>query len=176
MKGKITPDNRKDGIEGYVGTPPFKADLWIFWFFKMLFQLCIFWLIYFLCIDMVMERFDNNYIVVVIYTLLWLFVSDMIASVGAWIIKTIFLKKNNYIRTQKSRKYNINRLIWQYLLYCVFRSIGYVFGITGQLSFIFMSYVPFWFGFWAFLFAWMIVSLISKMLAFLFSAWITKSI
>lgn len=174
--GKIKTDNINDGFEGYTGTPPLKTDLMIFWFFKMLFQLCVFWLIYFLSINTIREEFDNNYIMIVLYTLLWLFISDCIASVGAWIVKTMFLKKNNYIGTQKSRKYNINRLMWQYLLYCVFRSIGYVFGITASLTIIFMSYVPFWFGFWAFLFAWIIVSLISKTLAFLFSAFITKSI
>ena len=176
MKGKITPDNRNDVFEGYIGTPPFKIDLIIFGFFKMLFQLCVFWLIYFFSINTIMEASDNNYIIVVIYTLLWLFISDIIASVGAWIIKMIFLKKKNYIGTQKSRKYNMNRLVWQYFLYCIFRSIGYVSGITGQLSFIFMSYVPFWFGFWAFLLAWIIVSVISKAIAFFLSAWITKSI
>ena len=176
MKGKITPDKGNDGFEGYAGTPPLKADLMIFWFFKMLFQLCIFWLLYFLSINMVMERFDNNYIMVVIYTLLWLFISDIIASICAWIIKMVFLKKNDFIGTQKNRKYNANRLVWQYFLYCIFRSIGYVIGITGQLSFVFMSYVPFWFGFWAFLFAWIIVSVIAKTLAFFISAWITKSI
>ena len=174
--GKIQPDNINDTIEGYRGTPPLKIDLIIFWFFKMLLQLCIFWLIYFLNIGTVMETFDNNYIMVVIYTLLWLFISDILASIFAGIIKLIFLKKKNYIGTQKSRKLNTNRLMWQYLFYCIFRSIGYVFGITGELSFIFMSYVPFWFGFWAFLLAWTIVSLISKALAFVISAWITKSI
>ena len=174
--GKIQPDNKNDMLEGYSGTPPLKADLIVFWFFKMLFQLCIFWLIYFLSINLIRETYGVNYFVELIYTLLWLFISDIIASVGAGIIKLLFLKGNNYIGTQKSRKLNTNRLMWQYLLYCIFRSMGYIFGITGQLSFIFMSYVPFWFGFWAFLLAWMIVSMISKALAFFISAWITKSI
>ena len=174
--GKIKTDNNNDVFEGYAGTPPFKIDLVIFWFFKMLFQLCIFWIIYFLNIDTIMERYNSNYVIVIIYTLFWLFISDIIASICAWIIKMVFLKKGKYIGTQKKHKLNANRLVWQYLLYCVFRSIGYVFGITGQLSFVFMSYVPFWFGFWAFLLAWSIVSIISKILAFLISAFITKSI
>ena len=174
--GKIQPDNINDTLEGYNGTPPLKVDLIIFWFFKMLFQLCIFWLIYFLSINLIRETYGVNYVVELIYTLLWLFISDIIASVGACIIKLLFLKENNYIGTQKSRKFNTNRLMWQYLLYCIFRAVGYIFGITGELSFIFMSYVPFWFGFWAFLFAWTIVSVISKALAFFISAWITKSI
>lgn len=174
--GKIQPDNINDTLEGYSGTPPLKSDLIIFWFFKMLFQLCIFWLIYFLNINLIRETYGVNYIMELIYTLLWLFISDIIASVGAGIIKILFLKKNNYIGTQKSRRLNTNRLMWQYLLYCIFRAVGYIFGITGELSFIFMSYVPFWFGFWAFLFAWIIVSMISKALAFFISAWITKSI
>ncbi len=176
MNGKIKPDNRNDTLQGYVGTPPFKADLMIFWFFKMLFQLCIFWLIYFLSITTVRETYNNNYITEISYTLLWLFISDILASVFAFIIKAIFLKKNDYIGTQKSHKSNMNRLIWQYFLYCIFRSLGYVLGITAMLSVFFLSYVQVWAGFWAFLLAWMIISVVSKTLAFFISAWITKSI
>jgi hypothetical protein len=176
MNGKIKPDKKDNPIVGYDGTPPFKADLMIFWFFKMLFQLCIFWLIYFLSITTIRETYNNNFIAEISYTLLWLFISDILASVCAFIVKAIFLKKKHYIGTQKSHKYNMNRLIWQYLLYCIFRSIGYVFGITATLSVIFLSYVSIWYGFWAFLLAWMIISIISKTLAFFISAWITKSI
>ena len=176
MNGKIQPDKKDDVIKGYVGTPPLKVDLMIFWFFKMLFQLCIFWLIYFLSINTIRETYNQNYIMEILYTLLWLFISDILASVCAFIIKAIFLKKKDYIGTQKSHKYNMNRLIWQYFLYCIFRSLGYVFGITAMLSVFFLSYVPIWYGFWAFLLAWMIISIISKILAFFFSAWITKSI
>ena len=174
--GKIKTDNNNDVFEGYTGTPPLKTDLIVFWFFKMLFQLCIFWLIYFLSINTIRETFNNNYLFEIVYILLWLFVSDIIASVCAWIVKTIFLKKNNYIGTPKHRKYNMNRLMYQYLLYYIFRSIGYVFGITGTLSLYFLSYTSIWYGFFAFLLAWIIVSIISKALAFLISICITKSI
>ena len=116
MNGKIQPDNKDDTFQGYIGTPPFKADLMIFWFFKMLFQLCIFWLIYFLSITTIRETYSNNYIAELSYTLLWLFISDILASVFAFIVKAIFLKRKNYIGTQKSHKYNMNRLIWQYFL------------------------------------------------------------
>ena len=176
MNGKITPDSKNDTIGGYAGTPPFKVDLWISWFFKMVFQLCVFWLIYFLNINTIREVYNNNYIPEILFTLLWLFISDFIASICAWIIKMLFLKKEKYIGTQRKHKSNTNRLIWQYMLYCIFRSIAYTFGITALLSSFFILHVPFWYGFWAFLITWIIISIVSKSLAFFISAWITKSI
>lgn len=165
---KIKPKNKKSS-GGYKGYAPFKSDLTIGWFLKMLLQVVILWAIYLFYIDGVRAQYgtDNfivDFLIEIPFVLAWMIISDICASSVAWIIVALYNYFNDYMKREKTKK-QFTRRVSQYFIYTIIRAIIYSLGLVVLISaalYPFTQVGPINFSI---LLAWILISTISKGIA-----------
>ena len=160
----------------YKGYAPFRADNFIAWISKLLFQVLIFTIIYTIYIEKIRSDYNNNFFIEILFVFLWLIFSDFLALILSSIIKIVFNYLMGYLANKKRKNKNYNRKGIEYFLFTSFRCLSYVFGLTLLLSSLFSLVMPIWGGFFAYLSAWILVFFTSKILARIISISITKTV
>lgn len=175
MGDKVVPKKSKLN-RNYKGKAPYKSDNILFWFCKMFSQVIIFLIIYYCNISNIQEKYNNNYIIEILYVCLWLIISDLFAWLIAAGARLAYNYGMDYIGNERKKNLNKNRKVWEYLIYTICRSLSYVFGLVQFLTSFFYPSMPFLWGFFAFLTAWVIISFISRIISKIISIWITKTV
>jgi hypothetical protein len=164
---KITP--KRGASRNYKGYAPLKADITIGWFLKMLLQVSILWLIYSTYIDGVKAQLGTNndivdFFVEVPFVIGWMLVSDACAMIVSWIVVSLYDYFNDYMKRKKEKTYFARRFL-QYMVYTVIRSICYALGLVVLLSALLYPFLGLGPINFSFLFAWIVVSLVSRSIA-----------
>lgn len=142
----------------YKGNVPLKFDRFTLWFFKTIFQIPIFILLY---IAIIGRLTYNDIYYGLFMTILWvfiiLFISDLVAQVLAWWVNRTMVHRWGYLLSPKKHKERLRAGI-TYIFYLFFRAFSIIFGFVWVLT---RSLVPF-FGGWSFMVAWIIISILCR--------------
>lgn len=145
----------------FKGNVPFKFDRFTLWFFKTIFQIPIFILLY---VAVISQLTYGDIIYGLFITILWVFIilliSDIASHTLAWWVNKTMVHRWGYLLnpTKKREKLRAGITYMQYLFY---RSMSIIFGFVWILT---RSLISF-FGGWSFLVAWIIISILCKALA-----------
>lgn len=164
---------KKEGkFKTYKGKAPFNLDQFLKWILKMILQVIIFSAIYFFNIEAIREEYNYNPIMEFLVIISWLFFTDFIVAITVWIIKKIVLYKLDYLSSDKKNN-NAGLWLWEYIIYSSIRAFCYIILLTVLLTSLFATVMP---EFFAFILAWITVSLSSRLIARAGSILITKQI
>ncbi|KKK44094.1 hypothetical protein LCGC14_0931870 [marine sediment metagenome] len=170
MEGKVV--SKRQLKRDYKGEAPHRTVSVISWISKLLLQFLIFTLIYALSIEMIKDKYHNLFIEF-LFVSFWLIIADLSAYLTVLIVKILIIGKTRYILSVKREKRNYSRKIIEYVCYIGIRSFFYVIGLVLLLTILLSERMPL---FWAYLFIWLGIFIISKLLAKLISVWFTKTI
>ncbi len=175
MEGRVVSKRmaKKEGkFKTYKGKAPFSLDQFLKWILKMILQVIIFSVIYYFNIESIREEYNYNPVMEFFVIISWLFFTDFIVAITVWIIKMIVLYKLDYLASNKKNN-NVGLWLWQYIIYSSLRAFCYLILLTTLLTSLFAAVM--WEMF-AFVLAWITVSLSSRFLAILGSIIITKQV
>lgn len=164
---------KKEGkYKKYKGKAPFSLDQFLKWILKMILQVIIFSAIYYFNIESVREEYNYNPVMEFFVIISWLFFTDFIVAISVWIIKMIVLYKLDYLASNKKNN-NAGLWLWEYIIYSLIRAFCYLVLLTLFLTSLFATVMP---EIFAFVLAWITVSLSSRLLAKVGSILITKQV
>lgn len=158
----------------YKGRSPFLSDRFIEWIVKMIFQAIIFVAFYTYEIGSIRRSFRGDPIGGTIAELLmilkYLLLSDIIAHFGGWLAKWLYLKATRHTGSKKKNN-NWGRWIWEYLIYIGLRGLFYLIQAVAILNTLLNPF----FSVLSYLLAWILVSILSILLAKIAATYIIAS-
>lgn len=152
---------KKGKYKTYKGKAPFSLDQFLKWILKMILQVIIFSAIYYFNIESVREEYNYNPVMEFFVIISWLFFTDFIVAISVWIIKMIVLYKLDYLASNKKNN-NAGLWLWEYIIYSSIRAFCYLVLLTVFLTSLFATVMP---EIFAFVLAWITVSLSSRLIA-----------
>lgn len=156
------------------GKAPLNSDNYLKIAVRTILQVIIFTLIYTFNIQRIREATDYVFVIEIVIIFGWMILSDIIARACGLIAKIMYNYKRGYVPND-SQDINYNRKLYEYILYFGLRSAFYAFGVTSTFSNYLYSYIPYMWGFIAYFLAWLIISLLCRVIAIISSIYITKS-
>ena len=153
----------------YKGLAPLYLDRLLLWLLKTVFQIPIFFLFYVFFISKVnIDDTLMQQITEIGYIFIFLIVSDIIAYIIAMGIDKFLIHRWGYLTHDKNRRH-LFAFLTEYVIYISLRTLSYAFGLIWILTRQFYFNLPMPANEYAFLFAWIVVSLGAKFIAMLSS-------
>lgn len=166
---KASKKERNQGSRTYKGLAPLYMDRLLLWFLKTVFQIPIFMMFYIFFItkinidDTLLEQLTQAG-----YIFVFLIVSDIIAYIIAMGIDKYLIHRWGYLTHDKNRRHFF-AFLTEYVIYISLRTISYAVGLIWFLTQQFYFGLPIPANEYAFLFAWIVVSLGAKFISMLSS-------
>lgn len=169
--GSIQKANVKSQGQGqsrvYKGLAPLYLDRILFWLLKTVFQIPIFIMFYIFFISKVnISDTLMDQIVEVAYIFVFLVVSDILAYIIASGLNKYLIHRWGYLTHNKNRRHFI-AFLTEYIIYVGLRTLSYAIGLIWTLTRQFYFGLPMPWNDYAFLLAWILISLGSKFIAML---------
>lgn len=164
----------KKSKASYKGLAPLYSDRLLLWILKTIFQIPIFIMFYVFFISQV--NVDDTLLeklIEVCYIFVFLIVSDIIAYIIATGLDKYLIHRWGYLTRDRNGRHVI-AFLTEYLIYIALRTISYAIGLIWILTRQFYFSLPSPWADYGFFFAWVIVSLSSKLIA-MFTSFIILS-
>lgn len=161
MSEKISPRSKKGY---YKGNAPFSSDEILSTLVSTILQIIILSLLYSMFIEGVRLEHGTSIIVEIFFVIIWMVMSDGAALLIAYFVKEAYDLFLDYLEKEKKKK-PMARVLVQYIIYTISRSIVYALGLVTLLSAFLYPHARIGFFNFSYLLAWLIISLPLKLMA-----------
>lgn len=166
---------KRKAENGYVKKEPLYM-LYLYSLFGTLIQVIFFTLFYTAFISAIQESPKNNIGFEFLFIFGLFLITDLIELIFIFGFRIYINKKKRFLKREKKRSTNKNRVMIESLLHLLWRSFFFIVGLTSLLSSLLYPYISILWGFIAYFCAWLFVSIMSRSIAFGMSVWFTKSV